>query len=113
MSDYRTIIREEIIRLLEDVTNVHSMDATKGIPQWLADIPGVPFNGRIFYTSTILPNETRALLMRWLKFAVRAKKKFGEPQQWPQRVIDVSQKLAGEYENKATERGFSSSYRQF
>jgi hypothetical protein len=109
----RQIIREELIHLIEDMTNVHTNDTVKDIPPWLTEIPGAPFQGRIFFTGAIINNESRELLKRWLKFAILAKKKFGDPTTWPQNVCNMSQQLAGEYENKVTERGFSSTYRQF
>jgi hypothetical protein len=112
-SQVRTIIREEVIHIIEDMTNSHSMDTVAQTPSALADIPGVPFGGRLFYTGAIINNEARSLLIKWLKFAVLAKRKFGDPQSWPDNVVQASKKLAGNYENKATERGFSSTYRQF
>ena len=105
-SDLRRLIRETVVRKMNEIEGgpggidrPHEPMIPPGAK--LLITPGSPFvDGSGVTNLGILPNEARALLMKWAHFAKAAWAKYGRPEGWPMDVRQAAERLGNDFQHR-------------
>ena len=99
---HREIIREEIRRMLTELTMTGAPPVEQ--PSKYANYPGAPPNG----VGGVMNNEARDALKYWVRFVHVCEKKFGtDPSTWSPKAVKVATALGQAAQDHLTNTGSS------
>jgi hypothetical protein len=111
-NELKKLIRSEVVRLLEADSFNDNPDDREHPPEEssfkskLMRSPGAPFGGNLYnMTGPVISNEARSLLMQWMRLVKAAWGRYGDPQNWPEKITKASQQLGQDFEDTVGSRG--------
>lgn len=98
--ELRQLIRDEIERHVESADEFRTSSPP---PTQIMQSPGAPYGGNIaIHGLRIMSNEARSYLTDWAKLTRMAWKRYGAPDNWPEKITQACIALGRKFEDTHT-----------